>query len=474
MCMRMSQVRPWHRWNWAGDEIVHNPIIPASRTVPGTRRIHYPIDIREYLSTESNAVVRDTLHKLVDRLSPQDRARFESRQAGAYDFRKDAIAKFMGTLAYHPVGRQFDQWLFPDETLAQGGGDCEDLAFLFAALLEATGVSEFCLRVALGAVIDHSEPGNPRRWDHAWVVYQNESGGWEILEPLAFSAPRRARRAGGRREWLAAAKASRDIEYVPYYVFNRHHLWRIRTSGHGVDADFPRYLKSRRFWERFSPTFAASVHEGILDHALAGMPPDELAQMKRVSFIVDVNVLNYDPREHFDFAYVAEGWDLVNQRLQSGIPRRFALAAHGIADFYAHTLYGEFAPRRPDGSLQLYDPAHPLSSSSMIYDFTPYAPLPGSRKTPTEASAYWSGRLISGQWWRWYSTFPKDLQRAPDFPCRRCLPDHDALAVDGPQPGSGHLRYDLPRYREQYTLRYAAAVEHVRNAYLAWRSRRGP
>jgi hypothetical protein len=468
----MSQVRPWQRWNWAGDEIVRNPIIPASRSVPGTRRVRYPIDIREYLSTEENAVVRDALHRLIDRLSPADRARFASRKPGAFDFRKDVLVRYVGGLAYRPIDRhRLDQWLFPDETLAQGGGDCEDLAFLLAALLEASGISAYCIRVALGALVDHTEPDRPVRGDHAWVAYQNEAGGWELLEPLAVVASRRPRRAATRGAWFAKARSARDLEYVPYFVFNRHHLWRIRTSGAGADVDFPRYVSSRRFWERFTPAFAAGVHESILDQALAGMPTADLEQMKRVSLAVDVNVLKYDPREHFDFAYIPEGWDLIHQRLQSSIPRNFALAIHGIADFYGHTLYGEFAPRRSDGSLQLYDPDRPLPASSLVYDFAPYAPLPGCRKTPAEAAAYWTGRLISGQWWRWYSTFPSRLRNAPDFPCRRCLPDHDALAVDGPRPGSGHVRYTPSRYKEQYALRYVAAVEHVRKAYLAWRGR---
>ena len=75
MCLQTSAVTPWHDWNWSGDDIVHEPIIPASRTIPATKR-RYPIDIREFLTTRNNAVVNQKLGLLIDRLSPSDQARF--------------------------------------------------------------------------------------------------------------------------------------------------------------------------------------------------------------------------------------------------------------------------------------------------------------------------------------------------------------------------------------------------------------
>jgi hypothetical protein len=99
MCLQTSAVTPWHGRNWEGDQIVHEPIIPASRTIPGTRR-RYPIDIREFLTTTNNAVVNQKLGRLIDRLPPSDQARFRSRSRGSFDFRADAVLDYVGTLRY--------------------------------------------------------------------------------------------------------------------------------------------------------------------------------------------------------------------------------------------------------------------------------------------------------------------------------------------------------------------------------------
>jgi hypothetical protein len=99
---------------------------------------------------------------------------------------------------------------------------------------------------------------------------------------------------------------------------------------------FRDYLGFRinRFWTKFDPAFAVKAHEHIFDQALAGiLSPEEISQVKHQSFIVDVNVLDYDPRDHFDFAYVPEGWKRVQKRLASGSIENFGLAAHAIGDF---------------------------------------------------------------------------------------------------------------------------------------------
>jgi hypothetical protein len=463
MCLQTSAVRPYQRWRWAGDEIVHDPVIPASRVVPGTSKKHYPIDIREFLTIEGNAVIRHTLHRVVRGLKATDKARFFSRRHGAFDFRARTVASYVGSLSYTPTGRGFDHWLFPDETLANGGGDCEDLAFLLAALLEASGISSYCIRVALGTVIDHSVPGAARRWDHAWVVYFNEGGVWEILEPLALVAPRRG---------AATGPQVRDFEYVPHFVFNRHHLWRVRSPEMAAARPFEEYVADRSFWDGFDPSFAAAVHADIFDEALAGMPRSQLVRVKAASALVDVNMLGYDPRDHFDFAYVDEAWRRVDDRLASGGLSDFALAAHAIGDFYAHTFYAHFAKRTDPSTLALYDPSDPLPKTKLVYDFAALAPLPGCVSSVAGAESTWKGRLVSGQWWRWYTTFPQELESAADFPTRRCLPDHDLVAVDGPGRKPAHRLYTGEQeYTEQFDLRKKAAVEHIRAAYQRWSER---
>ncbi len=468
MCMQKSAVRPYQKWRWGGDEIAYSPVIPAARRVAGSRRRGYPIDIREYLSIDGNAVVRRWLEQeVLGKLKKAEQLRFLFRTRGAFDFRAETIRQAMGRLRYRPGGRGFDEWLFPDETLHVGGGDCEDLAFVFAAMLAASGISPDCIRVALGKLVDHSRPAAPRAWDHAWVVYQRESGAWQIMEPLACVRPPDAA-AGARGE------AAVDIEYVPHFVFNSRHLWRVRSAERRAGAPFADYLASRpdHFWRDFDPSFAAKVHDEIFDLALRpkGVAGLELFDIKAASLAIDANVLVYDPRDHFDFAYIDESWQRIDERLKSPGLGDFALAGHAIADFYAHTLYGHFtAHQAANNALPIYDPGHPLPPATLRYGFLAGAPLPHCPDPAASVDAAWQGRLISGQWWRWYSTYPDELEGevAPRF----CLPDHDLLAVDGPTDTRGHFLYkDAATFRRQFELRRNAAAIHVGLAYDLWRA----
>jgi len=482
MCMQMTSVRPYQKWHWAGDEIVHDTVIPAARFIPNTRRKSYPIDIREYLSIESNAVLRHALHQMIGRLTAEDARRFFTRQPGAFDFRAQVIQEFLSAeVRYIRSARGFDEWLFPEETLARGGGDCEDLAFLLAALLEESGISRTCIRVAMGRLIDH--PSGKGGY-HAWVVYQCEDGGWQILEPASLNRSGRAAR-DTRRKMLTrgplkghlkpGASAKRDIEYVPHFVFNRDHLWRIRSRERRAAMDFKDYLGFRidRFWNKFDPAFAVKAHEHIFDQALAGiLSPEEITQVKHQSFVVDVNVLGYDPRDHFDFAYVPEGWKRVQKRLSSNAVADFALAAHAIGDFYAHSFYAHCVPPGADGLLPLYDPAAPPDPRDFAYDFS-RLPIPGCAQSAPAAADLWQGRLISGQWWRWYTAYPDELETEAQLALRRCLPDHDAVAVDSRTCPDTHRLYPtVQQYKRQYQLRLDAATRHVRQEAQSWASRR--
>src|ERR1035438_6327207 len=245
MCLQTSAVTPWQDWNWSGDEIVFEPIIPASRTVPGTKR-RYPIDLREFLTTRNNAVVNHKLGLLIDRLPPSDQALFRSHARGSFDFRVDAVTAYVGTLRYlraaNKAGRCPDAWLYPDETLAQGGGDCEDLAFLLAALLMAAGISGYCVRVALGSLHVTLPDGKMQKHDHCWVMYQNEGAVWEILEPMTkVSGRSRSFRLGNARPPV------QKLEYIPHYVFNIDHLWQIHSRDFDRNTKFEDYCQKRRF-----------------------------------------------------------------------------------------------------------------------------------------------------------------------------------------------------------------------------------
>lgn len=509
MCLQTSAVQPWYTWNWSGDEIVYNPIIPASRTIPGKTK-RYPIDIREFLTTTNNAVVSQAVGRIIHALPASEQSLFRSHSRGSFDFRADKVAEFVGGLRYmakaNRVGRGPDAWLFPGETLAQGGGDCEDLAFLLAALLIASGISSYCVRVALGH-LEIKLPGrNVQKHDHCWVLYQNEAGIWEILEPLRVVAP-----AGVTAKSRRSAPAARGAEYVPHYVFNRDHLWLIRSPSFDARCGFSDYCRRRSFWKRFDPAFAASVHTTIFDRALGDLvPAAALSRIKRKSLMLDVNILAYDPRDHFDNGYVDQGWGVVEERLAAfkADPsdwESFGAAAHGIGDFYAHSSYLHFArlvdPATAGGAAVPYSPGVETVAAP-YYGPAPTDPSLGPfdltsgrfstngnlwKGTPAQAADDWSGKIVSGRYaqkydpqatfWEGWTSIPRDLASAPDFALRGSLPHHDEIAVDGETMAKRHRLYarnsqgptDRKAYTNQFRWRVNTAIGHVRQAFIATR-----
>jgi hypothetical protein len=506
MCLQTSAVTPWHDWNWSGDDIVHEPIIPASRTIPGTKR-RYPIDIREFLTTTNNAVVNQKLGLLIDRLPPSDQARFRSHGRGSFDFRVDTVLDYVATLRYlraaNKAGRCPDAWLFPDETFAQGGGDCEDLAFLLAALLLAAGVTGYCIRVALGALHIVLPDGQRQKNDHCWVMYQNESGVWEILEPLRALAPRPAK-ASAR----SARRLAQSVEYVPHYVFNADHLWVVQSRDLSRRRNFQQYCQERSFWNKFDPSFAAGVHNTIFDQALADLvPASALSAIKRKSLWLDANILSYDPRDHFDNGYIDAGWVVANSRLaqfrqDNNDWGSFGAAAHAIGDFYAHSSYVHFAALQNAGAVRgqaaIYAPGAGLVAapdytaagadpSLPPFDLTSnaFSLNPNLWKgTKAQAAQQWAGKLLSGRYaqkydpmatfWEGFTGIPTALAQAPDFPVRGSLPHHDEIAVDDQAMGKRHKLYhassagpvDRQAYANQFRWRVNTAVQHVRKALV--------
>ena len=81
--------------------------------------IRYNIDIREFLGYEKSAVISKTLSEVVTGLSDADKAKFLSRKPGCFDFRVQAVLRYVSEhIRYQPHDRTFDAWLFPEETLA--------------------------------------------------------------------------------------------------------------------------------------------------------------------------------------------------------------------------------------------------------------------------------------------------------------------------------------------------------------------
>jgi hypothetical protein len=512
MCLQTSLVRSWNDWNWNGDEIVHLPIVPASRPIPGSvkKQTRYPIDIREYLTTTNNAVVGARLSSIIQKLPPDQQSLFRSHSRRSFDFRADTVVESFGDLRYLPhaniTGRCPDAWLYPDETLSQGGGDCEDLSFLLAALLLASGISSYCVRVALGSVLITLPDGKPQKHDHCWVMYQNEGAVWEILEPLTKVRGRSGKSPGGKS--ISVRPAARKLEYIPQYVFNVDHLWQIHSRELNRRTGFADYCQERRFWNKFDPSFALNVHNSIYDLALGSkIPAAAMSVIKRKSLLMDANIFTYDPRDHFDDGYLSEGWHLVNSRLAAFANdnsdwESFGAAAHAIGDFYAHSSYLHFAALQdaasPQGRADIYRPganlvaapqytAAPADPSLPPFDLTSDTfslnpnVWPG---TKPQAAAQWAGQLISGRYAQQYdpkagffeglTSLPFDLAHAADYNTRGALPHHDEIAVDDSTISSGHKLYrattsgpaDRQAFANQFRWRKNTAVQHIQNALL--------
>jgi hypothetical protein len=502
MCFTLSKIAPHDRWNWDGDHIIHECIVPASRPVPGypRKKSSYDIDVREFLVTERNEVMRKTLREDIKsyvRTSPgANWELFQSRSEGSFDHRAHLIAEYVSEKIAYKAARQ-DFWQFPDETLWVKEGDCEDRALLVASLLLASGVSGYNVRVALGKLRVSKKSAKYRNYDHAWVMYKNEEGRWTILEPLHL-----------HREAKGAFKPERPsgltkAEYIPYFVFNDVHLWEV--CGPDPCPSFQDVaLRSR--WSRIHPRFAGEVHYDLLSQALQGHAPDWYVRALQTRFTkipfvgivdnIDMVLCDYDPRDHFDNGYIDGGWEIANGRLdtfRSSLltdPKAidaFARAAHAIADFYAHSSYMHFAG--PVIGPKPYDPGNfpvtPTYGSGSSFDITSGKFSMNKhifKQTPADAVGYWNGQLISGRYAQPHDTqpgwanaikegvtfIPKELLKAKDFKYRGGLPNHNEIAVDNEfsKKNKSHKLYgDVGTYNWQFNWRKQAATEHIRAAY---------
>jgi hypothetical protein len=500
MCLTRKRQLDLERWNWEGDLIVHDSVVPASRPLPGHKAKDYPTDIRRFLLTKHSDVVQravsEDLRKHVSSLPGGDWNRFTGRIAGCFDYRARMVGEFVAQqIAYRFRGNE--AWLFPEETLLLRAGDCEDRALLTAALLLQSGISSFNLRVAIGKVW----LGKRQAFDHAWVVYKNEIGTWTVIDPPAAVVQQAPR---GRKR----APAERLPRYEPYFVFNEHHVWRV------WNREAPALLSDyvARDWQKVDPNHLGAVHLDVLQRALVGAAPSSVALLEErfqrplrglfTPLIDDVDRLAYDPALHFDNGYVDTGWAMVRQKLAEfrADPTRvesFAIAAHGIADFYAHSSYVHFAARE---SRQSSD------DGPVVACFQPGSPHGGLKSPPSygegsdfnllserfsynddvlkvdrqTGASYWEGRILTGRYAQrgdgdgehldhlieaatW---IPEPYLQDPDFHFRGALPHHHEIVVDDHDRDAAHELYTSDKqYREQFDLRTNTAILHVRQAF---------
>lgn len=497
MCLQTSNVDTSYAPNWEGDEI-QGSIVLAARNVPGTTT-RYDIDLREYLTTASNAVVRREIDAAVDGLPTDgDRAFFWSRRPGSFDHRVRTICHHLSaTVRYQrKANRGLKEWLFPDETIASKGGDCEDHAFLLAAMILASGVSGYVVRVALGRLAN-TVTGNAT--DHAWVMYKNESGHWLLLDPLIYTqdaavTARPVASADGAPPVAAAAPAGaptpdQSHEYIPHFVLNDTHLWAVRDRGQSDPLG--EYINGRTFWTEFDPSFAAGVHNSMFDRALAGMSWTNLQYVKAVSLAADVNLSTYDPRDHFDNAYISDAWAVADERLAAKTLNGLGLALHAIGDFYAHSSWGVFGERKAGKLQPLLNHASPTFDAPPDYGLGGRFPLGDPARfsvnegewkdSRAAAAAQWKGRIISGRYaqsrdphqgtWEKITYIPKKLLGQPDYHGRTGLPHHNEIAVDDEKRGAVHGLYvgtNEGPYVAAFNERVGAAVAHLQQVYAAW------
>ena len=96
--------------------------------------------------------------------------------------------------------------------------------------------------------------------------------------------------------------------------------------------------------------------------------------------------------------------------------------------------------------------------------------------TGAARSAAWQGQLVSGRYAQRHDSHgvieaityihPPALETAPGFAVKGSLPHHNEIAVDEVSQSSSHKLYAGNVYRNQYATRYAAAVQHIRKAFV--------
>lgn len=514
MCLTHSSIRNLGRWNWDGGKISQEPIVPSGRPVVGTRSTFYEIDVREFLVTERNATMHETLeHEIADFISRRKGklSHFRSRDESSFDYRAAVITDWVSQeIGYGKKGQNY--WQFPDETLKLRSGLCEDRALLLASLLLGSGISSFNIRVALGKLVLTAAGGKSRVFDHMWVMYKNEAGQWKVLEPKAAKIPRRLAGTVAPAGMPDSPKApTLSSEYCPEYLFNDVHLWDVHPSRKSLPIR-KRVASQKRKWKRIHPRFIGVVHKSILRDALydflLGRKREDLFEELDSHFFhvagvldivedLDYDTTTYDPRQHFDNGYIEEGWALVMRNLEdfsrTGNLDAFARAAHAIGDFYSHSSYGHFAVET-NGSIEPFNPDRPDAGFAR----PDYGPLLGfdlshaifsvnktlwRRGLTNEVAAAWDGRLISGRYAQDHDTWPgllnhllmegvtyipKRLTKAPDFHLRGGLPHHNEIAVDHDPDKEGPQKnrlYGEDAYAKQFALRRGAAVKHIRKVF---------
>jgi hypothetical protein len=204
-------------YHWEGDLILHDTVIESRRSFNGGPDRVIGMDIRKLVSFGSSASADKIMRRLVEeKRLPRGKGRgdFDRCAMILWDF----IARNVSYLhdSERPGGRS--ACLLPHEVGTLRKGDCEDSSVLLASLLIACGISPFCVRVVLGEISDEN---GRLLGSHCWPIYKSESGRWCILESTLDSIPSRMPEADKLTTY------GQSFQYIPFYCFNHHHLWKI-------------------------------------------------------------------------------------------------------------------------------------------------------------------------------------------------------------------------------------------------------
>lgn len=206
------------RYNWAGDVITRDTIVPNKRSVIGYPDKLIPTDIREWIKPPPNNQLSKALSQIEDLPLAKYLGSFNQRAILIWAY----VAKEI-TYVYDKDAHGLpDFWMFPEELLTTKLGDCEDSTYLLCSLLLASGISPFCVRAVLGRVYDEN---GKLLGGHAWPCYKDEEGFWRLLESTLDTIP---------KEMPAAdelAKEGQRFRYEPSLSFNQYHLWGIAPEG---------------------------------------------------------------------------------------------------------------------------------------------------------------------------------------------------------------------------------------------------
>ena len=114
MCFSSSRISRLRRWNWDGERIIHESIVPSSRPVVMQQKGWYDIDVREFLVSENNAIMRRTLQndvkKFIEKFEGASWELFLSRNPGSFDLRSYVITQFVSEKIEYRESVGLDPW----------------------------------------------------------------------------------------------------------------------------------------------------------------------------------------------------------------------------------------------------------------------------------------------------------------------------------------------------------------------------